>query len=887
MQRGQSHASRYGPFMSGLHEALGFRWYLAISFLLSAGFGLLLAHLAINAAIEQAHFVVLRDLEDEAALRAAQSVLAEQHKTIRAFISASVLIGLMAAFGLIYRLGRRMILAPLTALRRSEARLRDSERRARRLAMVAEQTTDLVIIYDADRMISWVNSAFERVTGYKLREVRGKQPADFLNGPRSDQQTTRRIADAMERGEGVSAQIVNYSKTGREYLVELSIAPVLDEDGQIANFIAVERDISDRDRAQRRLQEALEAIENPICVFDEREVLVAFNEAYRKFGSRYGVKARDGATLTTLIGQAVDGGMFDATGRGRDAAIAARLAEWRTAQRAEKIIEYGDGASVLLREVRTTSGDTVSVRTDVTELTEARRKAEAATDAKSRFLAAISHEVRTPMNGVITMAELLLESKVTQDQRAGLELISQSGQSLVTIINDILDFSKLEAGKMTIRPEPFDLVDGVEEVCALLAPTAAERGLECAFDFDPEAPRFFVGDMGRIRQIVTNLMGNAIKFTGTGSVRVRVTARAAGDMAEVAIEVIDTGVGISESELESVFAPFEQAENAGAVRLQEGTGLGLSISRQLASIMGGEVTAMSKPGVGSTFTLSLRLPIDASMEIAKTLSGKRVLLAGAEAQQALRAAQVAALGGRVIDGVAANLSPPDLVIAALGEDGRPPAIASVYGDTPVILVAPVLGAGAPNLSEAPTVRLLRRPVRQAMLSRVATEFFGDDAKITDPNAKRPVRDDPPHTSRIVVVEDNKTNAAIFQAVLGAVADEVSVFPTGGAGLRAIAADVPDLVIMDLNLPDMSGLDAMRCIRKREAAAARPRTPVIAATASASEDDRRACFEAGADDFVLKPLDPKRLREVVEQWLRHDADAVQVNTLPGAGLRETG
>ena len=195
--------------MNARRETLGFRWYLSISFLLSVGFGILLAQLAITAAIEQAHFVVLRTLEDEAALKAAQLVLAEQQDAIRVFISGSVIFGLLAAFGLIYVLGRRMILAPITALRRSEARLRDSEGRARRLAMVAEQTTDLVIIYDADGLIIWVNKAFEDVTGYKRGEVKGRRPSEFLNGPRSDLNTTRRIGEAMQAGRPVEAQIVN------------------------------------------------------------------------------------------------------------------------------------------------------------------------------------------------------------------------------------------------------------------------------------------------------------------------------------------------------------------------------------------------------------------------------------------------------------------------------------------------------------------------------------------------------------------------------------------------------------------------------------------------------------------------------------------------------
>lgn len=855
--------------MNARRETMGFRWYLAISFLLSVGFGILLAHLAINAAIEQAHFVVLRKLEDEAALRAAQAVLAEQHKTIRVFIATSVIVGLIAAFALIYVLGRRMILKPLTALRRSEARLRDSERKARRLAMVAEQTTDLVVIYDADCLIIWVNSAFERATGYTLKEVRGRRPADFLNGPHSDASVSRRIADAMARGEAISEQIVNYSKTGREYLVELNIAPVIDEDGQVANFIAVERDISDRDRAQRRLQEALEAIESPICVFDDNELLVVFNEAYRKFARRYGVRVRPGTSLTTLVQQAASGGMFSDSDEPEEVAIAARLLEWRTAENQEKVIEYGDGAAVLLREVRTISGDTVSVRTDVTELTEARRKAEAATVAKSRFLAAISHEVRTPMNGVITMAELLLESDLSQDQRAGLELISQSGQSLVTIINDILDFSKLEAGKMMIRPEPFDLVEGVEEVGALLAPTAVERGLRCFFDFDPHAPRFFIGDMGRIRQIVTNLVGNAIKFTEEGSVTIRVGAVPDGANAKITIDVIDTGVGISEDALGAVFSAFEQAENVTAQRLQEGTGLGLSISRQLASIMGGEVSASSTLGVGSVFSLSLELKIDNERVAVRPLLGKRIRVIGAEARQSPRAAQIVALGGQIIDDVEAldTDQKPDLVIAALSDDGQVPEATRKYNDVPLILIASVLGEAAENVAGRGKTRLLRRPVRQTMLARAAQDLLAAAPSPTiNADDRRKTQLIAQAKAHIIVVEDNPTNATIIRAILSETAEKIDVFETGAEGVAAVVGSWPDLVIMDLNLPDMSGLEAVSRIRASESDAGRARVPIIAATASASEDDRKACFTAGADDFVLKPLDPKHLRDVVQGWL---------------------
>lgn len=822
--------------------------FLCVGFLLSSGLALSVAYLSLNRITSAAAQLNLPS--------------AEANSAMMTYISASIVSALLAAFVLIYALGRHMVLAPQIELRRSREMLRESEAKARRLAQVAEKASDLVIIYDRNGDIVWVNSAFVKTTGFLPNEVIGRKPGEFLNGEKSDPVASRCIENAIRSGEPVTAQVVNYSKTGREYLVEVNIAPVRGGDGELTNFIAVERDITERHMAEHRLRQAVEMLADGFTIYDSDNRLVMFNRAYEKM---FGVEGllRTGMTLAEVGVELDKVGFINLDDRTAEE-WAAQHSQMMRSSRVERIFSSKAGQTLLIRDHETETGEIVSLRTDVTELHKARRKAEEAGEAKSRFFANITHEVRTPLNGVIAMAELLLEGDLTEPQRSGLQLISQSGSSLLTIINDILDYSKIEVGKMTIQPAPFDVVEALEDIVALLAPEAQKNNNEIAFTFDTSLPRLIMGDHGRVRQIATNLIGNAIKFTSGGEIVVRLGGKVAGDDVDLLIEVEDSGVGISEENLSVIFQPFEQMD--GPMR-QEGAGLGLSICRQLATMMGGELSASSVPDQGSTFRFAAAFPrLEGGVAVLEPLKGLApVALYGEGAQADGLASQISALGGRVAD----YDEHPSLNVVSLPRDGRLPDGFQVSADVPAIIVAPQGASPPADLSQQfpKGAQLLRRPVRTGILASNISALLGGDTagRRSGPERRRKTR--AADLPLVLVAEDNATNAAIINAMLADQPMRVEIYPDGGSAVDAYERNRPAVVLMDIQLPDMTGYEATGRMRALDEMQQRPMTPIIAATASSRPEDQRACLDAGLDDFISKPLNKQQLCAKLIYWIR--------------------
>lgn len=825
--------------------------FLIAGFLLSSGLALSVAFLSLNRITGAAAQLDLS--------------AAEANSAMMTYIGASIMTALFAAFTLIYALGRHMVLAPQLELRRSRELLRDSEAQAQRLAQVAEKASDLVIIYDRHGDIVWVNAAFVKTTGFLPHEVIGRKPCEFLNGDRSDLQAGKRIENAIRMGEPVTAQIINYSKTGREYLVEVNIAPVHDGDGKLTNFVAVERDITERHMAEHRLRKAVEMLEDGFTIFDRDDRLVLFNRAYEKMFGVEGV-LKTGMTLAE-VGVELDKVKFINLGERTAEEWATKHSHLIRSGSYERSFSTKAGQTLLIRDHETETGEVVSLRTDVTELHEARRKAEEAGEAKSRFFASITHEVRTPLNGVIAMAELLLEGDLTEPQRSGLQLISQSGSSLLMIINDILDYSKIEVGKMTIQPAPFDVVEAMEDIVALLAPEAQKQKNEIAFTFDPSLPRLILGDHGRIRQITTNLIGNAIKFTSGGEIVVRLGGEAIGDNVDLRIDVEDSGVGISDENLSLIFQPFEQMDGP---KRQEGAGLGLSICRQLATLMNGELSASSVPDQGSTFRFAATFPrLEGGETVLKPLKDYApVALYGGGAQADGLASQVRTLGGRV----STDDEKPSLIIVSMSRDGHLPNNLGTAVDVPAIIVAP---QGAPPPSDLSVrfpkgAQLLRRPVRTGILASNVAALLGSSPAVRSPGPERRRKRRASDWPLVLVAEDNATNAAIINAMLADQPMRVEIYPDGASAVEAFERKSPAVVLMDIQLPDMTGYEATGRMRALDEMQQRPMTPVIAATASSRTEDQQACFDAGLDDFISKPLNKQQLCAKLTYWI-HQAE----------------
>lgn len=642
-----------------------------------------------------------------------------------------------------------------------------------RMALVVNRTDNAIILTDTEGRIEWINRAFSILTGFEQEEVRGLKPGSFLQGPQSNPATIKKISDSLRKGIGCKVEILNYTKIGSLFWLDLEIQPLREADGQLSGFMALQTDITQR-----------------------------------------------------------------------------------------KLVER--------------------------ELIDAKESAEAAYRARSEFLAVMSHEIRTPLNSIIGFSNLLVHTNLEGQQREYLEAIHSSGDTLLELLNDILDFSKMESGRLELEVRPTSILKCIEDVLEVHAQAAASKNIELIGDVASSLPESIYTDAVRLRQILMNLIGNAVKFTYQGEILIRVSS--GGDSSEglwkLIFEVCDTGIGISEKSLPRLFQPFSQADSS-TTRRYGGTGLGLAICRKLINRMGGKIWVRSEPGTGSSFffTLAARAVPPATSEpstrmepiLANTkvflledsltkrqvfsrqlqLWGATVMACTSLEEARRRLALVAEdLKVAIVDLTSANIEAEDFLPGLRELFLRTPTI-------PIILLVPVdRNTNVQALQKDMVV--LPKPVRleklrSALLKAVAfLEFPTTPVVKAGLETSRVPRLE---NVRVLVAEDNPVNQKLISRMLSLFGVQADLVETGKACLENLAMRPYDLIFMDIQMPEMDGYEAARHIRAQG-----HNVWIVALTAHALQEDMNRSLQAGMNAHLSKPIRLETLRQVIQEFL---------------------
>jgi len=639
--------------------------------------------------------------------------------------------------------------------------------------------------------------------------------------------------------------------------------------------------------AERRLWHSIETIQDGFAFFDVDSRMIAANPAYMSVFDGL-EEIRPGISYIEILQLATEEGIVNIDSKRPAEWREMMLDRWQSPTPESTVIRLWSGEYIKLIDQRGHGGDVVSLALNITEtvryekqLKDARRKAESANRAKSSFLANMSHEIRTPMNGVVGMADLLKDTKLDEEQLLYANTIKNSGEALLVIINDVLDYSKIEAEKLVLHPEPFDFERCIHELIMLMQPSAGDSGLDILLDYDLFLPTQFVGDPGRLRQVLTNLIGNAVKFTLSGHVLIRVVGvgNAQDGTTQVHVTVEDTGIGIPADKVDHVFGEFNQVDDERNRRF-EGTGLGLAISQKLVRLMGGEIWVESEEGKGSIFGFRISLPN--AEEVEPEIEGmpdgltRAIVVDPHDANRTILEKQMRLLGIETTvctngADVLRHLSPETNVV--LTEHNMPEMdglelaaqIREGGSEVPIIMFSGNTGYAEQDPSRRFLHSVLQKPVPRRDLFMAlqslrphVPEHPARPEVSEDKLAPQPEEILPDSLAaearkmRVLAAEDNKTNQLVLRKMMKTLDVDLVFANNGIEAVELYQSYAPDIVFMDISMPEMDGKEATKNIRLLEAASG-AHVPIVAMTAHAMDSDKMEILAAGLDHYLTKPL----------------------------------